>query len=71
MDRTRWGRIEEIFELAHAQPIEARQRFLAGACGTDGALRDEIEAMLAAAGQRSRARRRAVDRRQLPGGSRR
>ena len=49
MDRTRWGRIEEIFELAHAQPIEARQRFLAGACGTDGTLRDEIEAMLAAA----------------------
>ena len=49
MDRTRWGRIEEIFELAHAQPIEARQRFLAGACGTDGSLRNELEAMLAAA----------------------
>ena len=50
MDCTRWGRIEEIFELAHAQPIEARQRFLAGACGSDGSLRSEIEAMLAAAG---------------------
>ena len=50
MDRTRWGRIEEIFELAHAQPVEARQRFLAAACDTDGTLRDEIEAMLAAAG---------------------
>ena len=50
MDCTRWGRIEEIFELAHAQPIEARQRFLAGACGSDGSLRGEIEAMLAAAG---------------------
>jgi eukaryotic-like serine/threonine-protein kinase len=49
MDRTRWGQIEEIFELAHAQPVEARQRFLAGACGTDGSLRDEIDAMLAAA----------------------
>ena len=49
MDRTRWGQIEEIFELAHAQPIEARQRFLAGACGTDRSLRDELEAMLAAA----------------------
>ena len=48
MDRTRWGQIEEIFELAHAQPVAARQRFLAGACGTDGALRDEIDAMLAA-----------------------
>ena len=50
MDRTSWERIEEIFELAHAQPVEARQRFLAGACGNDGALRDEIDAMLAAAG---------------------
>ena len=49
MDRTRWGQIEEIFELAHAQPIEARQRFLAGACGTDGSLRSELAAMLAAA----------------------
>jgi Protein kinase domain/Tetratricopeptide repeat len=49
MDRTRWGRIEEIFELAHAQPVAARQRFLAAACGSDGTLRDEIDAMLAAA----------------------
>ena len=29
MDRMHWQRIEELFELAHAQPIEARRRFLA------------------------------------------
>ena len=50
MDRMHWQRIEELFELAHAQPIEARRRFLAEACGADVTLRDEIEAMLAAAG---------------------
>ena len=50
MDRMHWQRIEELFELAHAQPIEARRRFLAEACGADVMLRDEIEAMLATAG---------------------
>ena len=60
MDRTRWERIEEIFELAHAQPVEARRRFLAGACGPDGSLRDEIDAMLAASADRSLAVERLV-----------
>ena len=35
MDRMQWQRIEELFELAHAQPVEARGRFLAEACGVD------------------------------------
>ena len=50
MNRMHWQRIEELFELAHAQPIDARRPFLAEACGADVMLRDEIEAMLAAVG---------------------
>jgi serine/threonine protein kinase/tetratricopeptide (TPR) repeat protein len=49
MDRMQWQRIEDLFELAHAQPVEARRRFLAEACGVDVSLRHEVEAMLAAA----------------------
>jgi eukaryotic-like serine/threonine-protein kinase len=49
MVRSRWQRIEELFELAHAQPLEGRRQFLTDACGLDVALRDEIEAMLEAA----------------------
>ena len=48
MDHLHWQQIEELFELVHAQPVEARRRFLAEACGPDVSLRDEIEAMLAA-----------------------
>ena len=51
MDRMEWQRIEELFELAHAQPVEARGRFLADACGPDVPLRHELEAMLVAAGE--------------------
>lgn len=50
MDRRQWQRMEDLFELAHAQPVEARRRFLDEACGGDVSLRDEVEAMLAAAG---------------------
>jgi serine/threonine protein kinase/tetratricopeptide (TPR) repeat protein len=49
MARMHWQRIEDLFERAHAQPVEARRRFLAEACGADVSLRDEVEAMLAAA----------------------
>ena len=48
MNHWHWQHIEELFELVHAQPVEARRRFLAEACGPDISLRDEIEAMLAA-----------------------
>ncbi len=48
MDHLHWQHIEELFELVRAQPLEARRRFLAEACGPDVSLRDEIEAMLAA-----------------------
>ena len=52
MPPMQWQRIEDLFELAHAQPIKVRRRFLAEACGGDVSLRDEVEAMLAAAIQR-------------------
>ena len=49
MGHLHWQRVEELFELVHGQPVEARQRLLAEACGSDVSLRDEIEAMMAAA----------------------
>ena len=48
MDRMQWQRMEELFELAQAQPTEAQRGFLAEACGEDASLRHELEAMLAA-----------------------
>ena len=51
MESMQWKRVEELFELANAQPIEARRRFLVQACGLDVRLRDELEAMLAVAGE--------------------
>ena len=50
MDSVHWQRVEELFELASAQPVEARRQFLAQSCGQDMRLRDELEAMLAAGG---------------------
>ena len=50
MDSMHWQRVEELFELASAQPVEARRQFLAESCGQDVRLRDELEAMLAAGG---------------------
>ena len=50
MDSMHWQRVEELFELANAQPVEARRQFLAESCGQDAELRDELEAMLAAGG---------------------
>ena len=46
MDSMHWQRVEELFELASAQPVDARRQFLAELCGRDGQLRDELEAML-------------------------
>ena len=50
MDSMHWQRVEELFELASAQPVEARRQFLEESCGQDVRLRDELEAMLAAGG---------------------
>jgi serine/threonine protein kinase/tetratricopeptide (TPR) repeat protein len=41
-----WERLEVLFEQALAMPDEARDAFLASACGGDAALRREIELLL-------------------------
>src|ERR1044072_3887194 len=48
MDRNYWERIEELFEQAQLQPVDARQRFLSQACANDASLAAEVEAMLIA-----------------------
>jgi eukaryotic-like serine/threonine-protein kinase len=50
MERVEWDRLEELFERAQARPAEQRRPFLAGACGGDPSLQNELEAMLEASG---------------------
>lgn len=47
MDSNDWQRIEEVFLEAAARAGAERESFLDEACGDDGALRAEVEAMLA------------------------
>lgn len=48
MDRAKWKRIEELFEEAQSQPVDARSLFLSQACGNDLMMCAELEAMLVA-----------------------
>ncbi len=48
MDADRWNTIERVFDAALDRPPEERASFLDSACGDDGALRNEVEALLAA-----------------------
>jgi WD40 repeat protein len=48
MDREHLKRIEEVFTAALDLPAEARGRYLEEACGDDGSLRREVDALLAA-----------------------
>ena len=43
-----WEKVKEIFSAALEQPAAARAQFLAESCGTDDALRSEVESLLAA-----------------------
>jgi serine/threonine protein kinase/Tol biopolymer transport system component len=53
MDKDRWKKIEDLFEeAAELEPAE-RAGFLAATCGDDTELREEIEALLAEAGNDS------------------
>jgi eukaryotic-like serine/threonine-protein kinase len=47
MDPARWERLESLFFAALEHPPEARDALLEGACGEDGQLRREVEALLA------------------------
>src|SRR5688572_16574529 len=49
MDPARWQQVREIFAEASAVPPEERARLLDASCGTDQALRVEVESLLAAA----------------------
>jgi tetratricopeptide (TPR) repeat protein len=44
--RERWHRVKELFSDAVSRPPAERAAFLAGACGTDEALRREVESLL-------------------------
>jgi serine/threonine-protein kinase len=48
MDADRWNTIERVFDAALDRPPEERAAFLDDACGGDDALRNEVEALLAA-----------------------
>jgi serine/threonine-protein kinase len=45
----RWQRVEQVYHAALALPTQARAAFLHDACGSDDALRDEVESLLAVA----------------------
>src|SRR5262245_15481137 len=51
MEPDRWRRIEEIFQSALDCEPERRSALLDAACGSDPALRVEVESLLAAYGQ--------------------
>src|SRR5262249_52023563 len=44
----RWRQIKSIYDAVRDQPLAKRARFLARACGSDGELREQVEAMLMA-----------------------
>jgi len=46
MTPERWERIQELDHASRARPDRERARFLAGACGSDDALRREVQALL-------------------------
>ncbi len=46
MDRERWQHLEELFDAAQGLDASERASFIHKACGTDDALRSEIESLL-------------------------
>ena len=42
-----WPRLKEVFASARALPVDLRAAYLAKACGSDDALRGEVESLLA------------------------
>jgi serine/threonine-protein kinase len=47
-DSARWARINELFHAAVAKPVAERAAFLSEQCGSEAALRAEVESLLAA-----------------------
>jgi serine/threonine protein kinase len=52
MTPERWRQVTEMFHAALARDVSARAGYLDQACADDGALRQEVEAMLAAHAER-------------------
>jgi serine/threonine protein kinase len=48
MSPERWQRVKEIFQTAIERPPDARAAFLAGVCGADEPLRQEVQSLIAA-----------------------
>ncbi len=46
MDAERWARIQDVFHRAADMPAVERGAFLDAECGADGALREEVSALL-------------------------
>ena len=46
MERERWEQIEKLFHAAWQVPAGERESFLAGRCGGDDGLREEVQALL-------------------------
>ena len=46
-DPQRWARVREVLEAALERPEDERGSYVDGACGSDRALRAEIESLLA------------------------
>lgn len=47
MSGSRWERLEQVYHAALERPATDRAAFLAEACGDDGALREELNSLLA------------------------
>jgi hypothetical protein len=54
MSSERWHQLEDVFHAALDRPPFERQAFVAGACGSDSGLREEVERLLSAHEQASR-----------------
>src|ERR1700750_2085102 len=48
MPTDRWRRLDRIFTDALGRPASLRAAFVAGACGSDAAMRDDVASLLAA-----------------------
>jgi serine/threonine protein kinase len=46
MTPDRWKQVSQVYEAARVRPVDARAAFLAEACGSDEALRREVQALL-------------------------
>jgi hypothetical protein len=56
-----WPRLKEMFEGARTLPADARPAYVVAACGSDAALRQEVETLLASDERGGTSTRRKFD----------